>query len=488
MENNNFKRQIQEQLAGLHFRPSEKVWDGVEQQLKNEKRRRRVVLYWFLLAGLLSSGILITYFNAPSKNNITATATEKITEYSNETTAKDKATIPVNHQATSPTLSLKDITKATTTDKTNNDNNQPEKADTSVKTAEEELAASSQKNIKIKERNSITVKKPVINNTEDIAVNSLSAGKPITGSDIKIPDAVAEGNLLKEETVAVIKSTATKPVAINTTDSSIKKNTDTLTVNRVFTVKARKLKSPWKLGAVTNFGVSNIGNRFTFGINGGQENKAYDNVSGAPTSYAQSSLPNAPSVFKRGRAFSAGVQAEKKISKRFSIVTGIGYNYLSASVLTGQAFDSAINNGNGGGLFYSNVADRTAYRQGVLQSHVNQFHFINIPVYLKADLVTKNRFSAGVYGGVSVMQLVAVKALFYDTASRSYYYNKNNFNKTQLAVNAGIQFNYAFKKGIVISSGPQFMHTITPLSNINIYNNKYFRVWALQAKINLGKK
>jgi hypothetical protein len=487
MENNNFKRQVQEQLADLHFRPSEKVWDGVEQQLKNEKRRRRVIFYWFLLAALISSGILITYFNAPSKNN--TTATEKITEYNNKTTAKNNATIPVNHQATSPTLSAKDITKATTIDKTNNVNSQPEKANASVKTEDEEWAAPAQKNITIKERNNITVKKPVINNTEDIAVNSISADKPIADNDIKMPDATAAGKLQKEVAATVIESVVTKPVTINATDSSIKKITDTLTVNRAVAVKARKIKFPWKLGAVANFGVSNIGNRFTLGINGGQESKAYDNVSGAPANYAQSNLPNAPSVFKRGRAFSAGVQAEKKIGKRFSIVTGIGYNYLSASVLTGQALDSAINiyGGNGAGLFNSNL-DRTAYRQGVLQSHVNQFHFINIPVYLKADMATKNRFSAGVYGGISVMQLVAVKALLYDTASRSYYYNKNNFNKTQLAVNAGIQFNYAFKNGIVISSGPQFMHTITPLSNINIYNNKYFRVWALQAKINLSKK
>jgi hypothetical protein len=47
----NLKKRLQEEMSEFRVRPSEVVWDRIEDDLR-KKKRRRVVFYLFLLAGL----------------------------------------------------------------------------------------------------------------------------------------------------------------------------------------------------------------------------------------------------------------------------------------------------------------------------------------------------------------------------------------------------------------------------------------------------
>ena len=51
MQENEFEKRVREEIGGLRLRPSEEVWGKVEAELKR-KKRRRVVFFIFLLAGL----------------------------------------------------------------------------------------------------------------------------------------------------------------------------------------------------------------------------------------------------------------------------------------------------------------------------------------------------------------------------------------------------------------------------------------------------
>lgn len=60
MHNSEFEKQVQQKMQELKFAPGTDVWARVQADLQKKKRRRPVVL-WFLLAGLLVGGSWILY-------------------------------------------------------------------------------------------------------------------------------------------------------------------------------------------------------------------------------------------------------------------------------------------------------------------------------------------------------------------------------------------------------------------------------------------
>ena len=49
MQENEFEKRIQEEMGEFRLRPSETVWEKVEEQLKKKKRRR--VVFFIFTAG-----------------------------------------------------------------------------------------------------------------------------------------------------------------------------------------------------------------------------------------------------------------------------------------------------------------------------------------------------------------------------------------------------------------------------------------------------
>ena len=60
MQDREFEKQVQQKMQELHFAPNQEVWAQVQARIQKKKRRRPVVL-WFLLAGLLVGGSWIVY-------------------------------------------------------------------------------------------------------------------------------------------------------------------------------------------------------------------------------------------------------------------------------------------------------------------------------------------------------------------------------------------------------------------------------------------
>ena len=51
MQENEFEKRLQEEMGEFRLRPSDDVWNKIDVQLR-KKKRRRIVFFIFLLAGL----------------------------------------------------------------------------------------------------------------------------------------------------------------------------------------------------------------------------------------------------------------------------------------------------------------------------------------------------------------------------------------------------------------------------------------------------
>ena len=464
MKNDNFKNQVQEELDGLWFEPSDKVWPGVRRQLEKEKQKRRIIFFWVLLGCLLLSGGLITYFNSSLKNKEIAATTIKSENKTQNITVENILTESNDTVTAYYKVADSFLQKQMLASRKTNDTN----------------SIATQKLIKIKSKTAIVVKVPGL--VKDVSgknkITTVSSNPVSQEDDI----AVTEKNIeVPENNFTKTASADTNDIAVvvNNPDTINKKIRDTAIVKSKPAIPKKKQKHPWLFGIEMGLGVSNIGNGFTLGIDGNSKKSLFDNAAYTTGPPSQAVLANAPSVFKKGAAFNAGFIAERKIGKHFSLVTGINYKYLSAGILTGQGFDTVINS----------LQDRsTAYRQGSVKSYLNKFHFIGIPVSAKINLFAKNNFSTDVNMGINIMQLLTVNALLYDSSVRFYYYNKSVFNKTQLAFGAGVQLNYRLNNNFLIAAGPQFIHSITETGKGYNYSDKYFKIWAVKAKILFNKK
>ena len=75
MSANNFENNVQQKLDELRLRPAEQVWLEVERRIREKKRRR--IIFWFLLPGLLLLGGVtwLMLSQSSEKNDIVAIET-----------------------------------------------------------------------------------------------------------------------------------------------------------------------------------------------------------------------------------------------------------------------------------------------------------------------------------------------------------------------------------------------------------------------------
>src|SRR6202035_16374 len=62
-----YEKKIQQKMQELKFSPSESVWANVEKKIKKDKKRKRPLLWFFLILGLAVSGGA-SYFIYTRKN------------------------------------------------------------------------------------------------------------------------------------------------------------------------------------------------------------------------------------------------------------------------------------------------------------------------------------------------------------------------------------------------------------------------------------
>jgi hypothetical protein len=122
MSVNNFENKVQQKMDELRLLPSQQVWEQVERRI-HEKTRRRVLVFWILLAGLLLTGGVIVYRQV--NNDLPGRAVVSNSARNRENNSPEKNNFKEDNSLTTATQPEKQ--NAATVDKINAPENPEEK-------------------------------------------------------------------------------------------------------------------------------------------------------------------------------------------------------------------------------------------------------------------------------------------------------------------------------------------------------------------------
>lgn len=466
MPENEFEKKVSSEMQELRFKPSESVWQHVEERIK-KKKKRRIFIIIFLLAGLS----LLGYWQRSNlfgeqKNDISGTTQkdspgEKQKEVNSESAKElDNSSTIDQHTETTKKNETENTTGNVVHDKLKGDKSPDDKKDILVSTNE------INKPKKNKDENKV---KPVSEKTTTgdgtdvsipiIAANSKKKNKLVDDRSKEIktdPETKAKPDEVNQADVKPVENKIDSAKAvIGEQEKNATTKTDTL-------LKAEQAKTPptpivkkvpsekkWKWGLHITPGISSLSDHgLSF-----QQNTADRNYAVSTPGSGSAAPPGSqkPSDVKAGFAFQAGAFAQRQLSSRTSLSLGLQYGYYSNILHIGNRRDtftlrflSANQNANS---VYNAGGDTIKY--------TNHYHFLELPLSFRWQL-NKNKAKPFVWStGFTIGQLITTNAIMYDTAFNGIYHqNKKLLNKTQFSLSTGFSWTIADNKKVQWNLGP----------------------------------
>ena len=494
MQENEFEKRLKDEMSEFRVRPSEVVWNKIEDELR-KKKRRRVIFIFFLLAGLSVVGysgyvLFTSQKQILLKQDIAKTDENKHENQKPLPTDDAKKISPVNELSDQPKKPLNTPNNLNPENKTPkidddqlaqqrrkpDDESEVLKSSTNINStaSKNNRATPGEKTVALQsEKNRKRGTEPAAINADDAPQKNIEANEQLS-SEKKQTNAQAPGSA-----VAAIKKQEQKlppvpPKSVKKTNSSLR----------------------WALEV--SGGISQLSNKaFSFtGVNQ-QADALYVNTPGNNTggNTGGFTVYYPPSEVARGSAFRAAVVGEMSISKRSSVSAGLGYAYYSNEIKTGSHKDSSF-------ILRTITAQSVALNSYYQGSHVigykNKYHFIQVPINYQLQLNKGVKVPIVWNIGVSPAYLFSTNALVYDTASGGIYYkNKDAFNKFHLNLNTGISFRIGKPNKLQWSIGPEVSMDMTGLSrdseqanasSISGSQKRYFIYGGLAGRVYLKKK
>ena len=491
---NDFERQVQQKMEELDLVPSAPVWEKIESQISDKKDRRRYVLWFFLLCLLLGGGV--TWLSLQSDDLKDLSKTESQYEHnenkSSNTTSNPQTSPSIKNQTITdnenPTV--KEIQTITQTEETKNSiapeitekNIEPQSVNNSVVI-----------NSKNKDSKKINSSKQKVVVVSDIPSNSISSNnkklnfakteknktviapvvnKVIT-SESKIPvetNSVTPVNPTQQKTTQPVKKStdtaeAKKPATVNAVVS-----TDPLNKNEVIAdntlpaadsvskptdvvlAKPKTKNSKWQFGISASVGVSGLGEGLSLS-EATNEKSLRDAFSQAfPASYTRVPYSRGytpPSVVKKNVAYSISAVVRRVIGKKTQISTGVGYDHYSTLLESGRMDSANTLVGSSGNSFSAS---------GTFKNYSNKFYFITVPLNIHFQVFKKTPLN--LYGGIAFKHMVATNAMEYNHLTYTYSGNINDYIRTQVFSNFGIEYALVNKKNQLLV-GPEITYGIS---------------------------
>ena len=459
MQENEFEKRVHEMMKEFKMPPSDTVWEKVKTQIPEQKRRRKWIMFIFLLAVLMIVGYFIY-------NNYKEDSTENIALKNQDKTTKDTSgNIKKNKEPDIPIITQENnnVKKITEEKNTNTINqNSAEGFVSSITKDEQKL------NKQIDENNlNITLK-----NKNDVErneiMNKVNAEKNIISDTSNRKAIVIDAT--NEEQANTLKKELKDSVQITLNTNSSKRQTSKSNTNK-----------KWQFGITVFYGRSDV-----------FENLLGIKLNSAPLYNADpssvSGFPGTPSAYskdiKAKGAFSIGVAVKKYISSKSSLTVGLQYSKFQTEIETGVMEDSAV-------VFrYNNLTAvpeidlNNYYKPGTGYLRKNSYSFIQIPIMYERS-ITKNKL-LNWNAGTSISGLISSNAVVYDNYNQAYYNNNDLFRKIQITLLGGV--NTQFKLGTTaVHVGPQFQYGLTNLFRHNDYGTQHLFSMGLQADIFLKK-
>ncbi|MFC0771716.1 outer membrane beta-barrel protein [Terrimonas alba] len=506
MRENEFEKRVQQQMGEFKLHPSDAVWEKVEVELR-KKKKRRVVFFIFLLAGLSLLGYTGYFlFNNYSKHTI---ADQSFTQKTNNDSAEknNAVTSPATSSTTSNENGSIKQDQLTIKPNPNENSGNPEelKSNHSEKIEEESqlkdrhAAGKTLRDAVVKKSNSVAVNTATRKNTrsrkqiqvnkrrDEIVANSenetAGINSDVAGSDEK----------KKNEEIAITPADpgSIKPIIKDqlTTDSLRKDSAlaklEAKETKQETAITKTKMSSKIRWGFDLAVGLSGMrDNAFLF--SNGQKSmmdRAYSSPGNSGNVYTP---PVSPSSTRAGAAFKLGIVAQKEITKRSSISTGVQYAYMNTRMKVGSYWNTSV--------VVSNAATQSlrldaVYRAAPQKDYTNHYHFIQLPVQYHLQLNKGKKLPLLWNVGASLGYLVNTNALVYDTTAGGIYYRDNAiFNKWQVNLNTGFSFVFGKSQKIQWSVGPEISLGMNKLMKDAYSNKQYLLYGGLSGRIIFPRK
>ncbi len=501
MQENKFENKVQQQMEEFRIRPSEAVWEKVEEALR-KKKKRRVVFFIFLLAGLSLLGYSGYFLLNNSKQNLVQ---QNITLPGNDKSIKDNELLPGKENSSDKVsqfekendLSLEKEKSIATEEKIIFQESDDIFLNDKETVKEKNLVLKSEGRKAIKKTRNKTLPVEIISrdNTNDVSVankNSLQAreksAQPKRNSVTPVKDKedisqpfVAENNLQKEESIPVTKEN------IQTKKDSI---ADEVAANNEVLpaiTKKKKWTSKINWGIDLSAGISN-NREDLLSFSDRHESITADFLSSPTNNFSNASpgIVYSPSTIQSGPAFRAGLVAELKISPKSSISSGLRYAYFSNTMKVGTRNTTTL-------VLNSTASRNTAinsfYRGFPQKDYTNRYHFIQLPVQYQLQLNKGVKLPLSWNIGASAGYLFATNGLVYDAMAGGVYYRNNDaFNKIQFNLNTGVSFRFGNKNKIQWSLGPELSLGMNKLVKDDYAKKQYLLYGGMTGRINFVKK
>lgn len=507
-----FEKQVQQKMQELRFAPGSDVWARVQADIQRKKRRRPVVL-WLLLAGLLVGGSWIAYTSmnqngepvsqakiqpaaetvenntpevADANNNSRPAPAAAGTNKSIQQPAEQKNAVPVseekniaaNSKISSPTKTIAaapakrnpidpNLVAAVKPAAANNNtvpNTQKNQKATKEKPATSKEATS---------REVAIIEKP---NKDETSKEEASTEKPISpepaqqeaNKEVALTEVL--NNKIPYTPAPAVQAPVQAPVQASTEipDSVAMKNKS-----------AGKTpgKSQWQWGIGAGAGASDLGKQLfrTTTV----ADFAFSN--GTPQS---GNVNRRPSDISAGSAFHAGAYVSKSIGKKFAAKLGLNYEYYSNSIRVGTPVSAprVVNQGTDMKMV------EEYFTTGTTTKYTNKYHFISLPVSIQWKLYDRAKHGIVWENGVNIARLLNTNALHFDGISGSYYKDNELFKNTQVMVSSSLLFTLKSKRGVQLYAGPHVQYSLSNLVDKNAGTEKHLRYAGLKLVTGFNKK
>ncbi|HKZ66175.1 MAG TPA: hypothetical protein VJ111_07465 [Chitinophagaceae bacterium] len=500
MQENKFEKGVQQQMEEFRIRPSDAVWEKIEEELR-KKKKRRVVFFFFLLAGLSLLGYSGYFLFNNSKQNLVQQNTnrpdkdksikdnrllqDKENSIGGTFPSKKEKQLSPDREKNSP--AKEKINSTGTNDFVLNDKEIVKEKNVVVKSEDG-------KSIKKKTNKTLPLEIKSKDKTADIAVinkNSLETrdNQSLQKKDRDVPvinktgipgSVIAKTNLVDEKQLPVVEENPqAKKDSIPVKIAANKEPTPAAT---------KKKKWPSKINWGIDLSVGIAGNREDiFSFSNSQKSLVADYLSSPATNFNGGSpgIVYSPSSVQPGPAFRAGLVAEMKISPKSSISSGLGYAYFSNTIQVGTRSTAVP--------LYS-IALQSArvsslYRGFPQKEYTNRYHFIQLPVQYQLQLNKGVKLPILWNIGASAGYLFATNGLAYDAmAGGIYYRNDEAFNKIHFNLNTGFSFRFGNKSNIHWSLGPELSLGMNKLMKGDYVKQQYLLYGGLTGRIIFAKK
>lgn len=472
---NKFEKNVQKMMDEFKLHPSEEVWQNVEKNIANRKRKRRIIFFMaFSFLGLMVAWYGINNFLTSS--NIT---TQKNQKLSGKLQAKTNDGDGSGNNQKIKTKNIKPD-KITARDEALNKRSVNDKhiADQNHRTNEIKKVWVQNKSIdQLKKRNATPFIGSIQNKKEQEKNSVTDAENKSTTQDISSEK--NQVHLTDVNNQRMITAIAPKNITINKTGTVLKNSDQDKIDNALSGSKKISNHDKSSTGISWGFNFSTGSSKITqnsFFRKGGDQSKSYSSSNPGTVNGGSSGFMNPQSASNSSFAFQAGVTINKNISKRSKLSTGLQYTYLADRIKTGTKQTS-----NAQLSYLFNIS--AYYASTAQESFTDRFHFIELPVMYDWRITGNTNHFLSINAGASINYLISTNALVYDTTAGGIYYHHNSlFTRTSMNFISGLSYHFG-GKNFKLAIGPRFSFNLNDIIKSDLDQRRYFLYSGLDASM-----